>query len=444
LKKIFQFLTPKVKAEETTTTTESTTTTETTSTTLPEESTTTTTTLPSETTTITEPTTTTPVTSSLIFSNFDLGKDFFNQIIPQNIQLRFSLAGQGQEGDKILISYLYSASAEASADRQWQNLEELNLSQAVSNNTNGGYFLYALPVFENWTDLENLKIRFSVISCGEAQNSCGLVFLDAVWLEVEYQSGEEKEIAFVDPRTNFSSDEEPEFILPLITERDNNTLLDKIRELLFQPQIQIKEAILIGPDNQKITPELILNKENESYKIRIKKPENFQSGKYFFEIQFEWADQIYTAKTEFNWEEIIIFNPVLSPDFSNSATKQDVEENGIRVVIIERGGLMELWYAIPDKDKPDAMNWFFLAGHSQIDNDSPLGLKGKTIFWLDKNEQTIFGYAIDEQSIFGKSVETEGKESYLEFQNKNLGSWRAVFDPINNKFNFLKSLGENQ
>ncbi|MCX6737136.1 MAG: hypothetical protein NTX26_00085, partial [Candidatus Parcubacteria bacterium] len=189
LKKLFQFLTPKVKAEETT------------STTLPEESTTTTT-LPSETTTITEPTTTTipqetttttestttttesttttPVTSSLIFSNFDLGENLFDQIIPQNIQLRFSLAGKGQEGDKLMISYFYHD--------QWQNSGELDLSNEISNNTNGGYFLYALPVFDNPEELQNLKIKFQALGSKTQE-----VYLDSVWLEVEY--GEEgKEI----------------------------------------------------------------------------------------------------------------------------------------------------------------------------------------------------------------------------------------------------------
>jgi len=35
------------------------------------------------------------------------------------------------------------------------------LENEISNNLNGGYFLYALPVFESWEDLNNLKIRFT-------------------------------------------------------------------------------------------------------------------------------------------------------------------------------------------------------------------------------------------------------------------------------------------
>ncbi|MDP2930374.1 MAG: hypothetical protein Q8N56_02075, partial [bacterium] len=120
-----------------------------------------------------------------------------------------------------------------------------------------------------------------------------------------------------------------------------------------------------------------------------------------------------------------------------SAIKQDVQAEGIRAVIIEKGGMLELWYGVLTDD-PNTVNWTFFTGDSSIDYNSPLGLKSHTIFWLDKNKQTIFGYFIDEQSIFGKSMtdESDEEEPYLEFQNGSEGLWRAVFDPINNKFNY--------
>ena len=108
--------------------------------------------------------------SVLVFSDFSVPSEYQENKI-KNVQLRMSLAGRGEVGDKLVIDYFYQGS--------WQGLAEFNLENEISNASNGGYFLYGLPVFESWQDLKNLKVRF--ISLGEGQ-----VFLDAVWLEVEY------------------------------------------------------------------------------------------------------------------------------------------------------------------------------------------------------------------------------------------------------------------
>ena len=131
------------------------------------------------------------------------------------------------------------------------------------------------------------------------------------------------------------------------------------------------------------------------------------------------------------------------PDFETALIKQDVEENGIRVVIIEKGGMLDLWYSLADPIS-NKIIWRQLTGDGSIDNTSPLGVKGGTIFWLDKNKQTIFGYFIEKQSIFGKSIEPNEEEPYLEFQDENFELWRAVFNPVDSKFYFVKSPGENQ
>jgi hypothetical protein len=109
----------------------------------------------------------------LELSNFSIPEVFSNKTI-KNIQLRLSLAGKGEKGDKLIIDYYYQDS--------WQSLVEFDLENEISNALNGGYFLYALPVFENQKDLENLKIRF--IYSG-SQNS--KVFLDSLWLEIDYE-----------------------------------------------------------------------------------------------------------------------------------------------------------------------------------------------------------------------------------------------------------------
>ena len=113
---------------------------------------------------------------SLELSNFSVPEEFKENKI-NNVQLRASLAGKGEVGDKLIIEYYYQDS--------WQSLTSFDLKNEISNALNGGYFLYGLPVFENWRDLGSLKIRFTYFG---RQG----VYLDSVWLEVEY--GGEKQI----------------------------------------------------------------------------------------------------------------------------------------------------------------------------------------------------------------------------------------------------------
>jgi len=308
-----EMTTTTLPSETTTTTTEqpTTTTTESTTTTIIE-STATTTTLPlEETTTTTNPpettTTTEPISflkkifgflipkvnaeeekqalnsASLIFENFSLPEDFdLSQI--QNVQLRFSLAGKGQEGDKLILSYFYQ--------NEWHNLEELDLSQETSNNTNGGYFLYALPIFENWTDLGNLKIRFTYSG---SQNS--KVFLDALWLEIDYEEikKEPPEIIEAEPqpigeRKDFRGNEEPEFEL-------KENFFAKIKSLFKKEQ---REIILIDPAGKENSDRIII----QGNKIKISKLDkgSFRPGLYKLKIK-QGGEEIIQ---EFTWGVLAI------------------------------------------------------------------------------------------------------------------------------------------
>lgn len=125
---------------------------------------------------------------SLIFNDFSVSGVFEKAKI-KTAQLKFSLAGKGMAGDKLIIDYFYQDS--------WQNLTEFNLEGEISNALNNGYFLYDLPVFsaqggpasggENWDELANLKIRFQI-----AGSVLQEVYLDALWLEVDYEKIEEE------------------------------------------------------------------------------------------------------------------------------------------------------------------------------------------------------------------------------------------------------------
>jgi len=139
------------------------------------------------------------------------------------------------------------------------------------------------------------------------------------------------------------------------------------------------------------------------------------------------------AEEEEEKEEVI--NLALSPNFEYGQIRQDVEEDGIRVIIIENGGMSELWYYASSSD-PDSNGWTFFFGNSSLDDFSPLGIKDKTFFWLDSCRQGIYGFSIPEQSLFGNPISPDGK-FYLEFQGKNQEKWQATLSE-ENEFKFIQ------
>ena len=76
------------------------------------------------------------------------------------VQLKLSLAGKGsagppagEAGERLIIDYFYQ--------NVWHNLAKFDLESEISNSLNGGYFVYGLPIFENWDDLNDLRIGFT-------------------------------------------------------------------------------------------------------------------------------------------------------------------------------------------------------------------------------------------------------------------------------------------
>ncbi len=213
--------------------------------------------------------------AAIIFDDFSLPEDFdLNEI--QNIQLRFSLAGKGEEGDELKISYFY--------DNKWQNFGELDLYSEISNNTNGGYFLYALPIFENPEDLQNLKIKFQILG-SESQE----VYLDSVWLEIDYEEIIQEVVMTKKTRHDWKIDEEPEFNLPEV----DNTFLSRLKSLMIKEDIDVslftpdgketKDGIIIQGNIIKITKFGKFSFKPGLYKLKIKK------GKEEIIQEFTWG-----------------------------------------------------------------------------------------------------------------------------------------------------------
>lgn len=192
----------------------------------------------------------------LELSNFSVSDDL-KQTKINNVQLRLSLAGYGQSPtDKLIIEY--------NANGLWQNGGEITFDHEFSNATNGGYWLYAMPIFQKWENLENLKIRFIYQGGQNQDDTQSVLYLDSTWLEVEYQSPQEiKEIRIQDL---------PEKIIPEIEKvklelqkLKNGPLAGIISFLIEERPLKSKKFL----DWQGKKPQIKNDQEAENEKIDI-------------------------------------------------------------------------------------------------------------------------------------------------------------------------------
>ena len=116
------------------------------------------------------------------FSDFALADEMRVGTI-ENAQLRFSLGAKNYNPNEgayktLKIEYFH--------DGVWAEAGEISLAHDISNAANGGYFLYALPIFSSWDELENFQIRFSYVDAEGVATSD--VYLESMWLEIASRS----------------------------------------------------------------------------------------------------------------------------------------------------------------------------------------------------------------------------------------------------------------
>ncbi|QQR65048.1 hypothetical protein IPH92_00500 [Candidatus Kaiserbacteria bacterium] len=132
------------------------------------------------------------------------------------------------------------------------------------------------------------------------------------------------------------------------------------------------------------------------------------------------------------------------PNFDVGAIKADVQSENIRAVVLERGGVFEFWYSVTDPQS-GAVFWNKILGGGAVDENAPIGIKKRTIFWLDRNQQTLFGFAVDEESIFATPFQDdqESKVFLLPFTDENGKPWEALFNSSENVLEFSKVKSES-
>ena len=187
------------------------------------------------------------------------------------------------------------------------------------NRENWNNLVLEIPNFKT-SDLQNLQISFQSLPIVDQDRE---IYLDGVVLEIEYETPlqspeptseitpeikQEKELTFFNHATEFDINNEPELFLakPL-----SGSWMEKV-EMFFQESTQVQEARLIFQDEQEIPVHLVFQEEDDSYRIRIRKPDNLMEGQYTFQIKLVKYNDIYKASTVFIWKTIHIPRKILS------------------------------------------------------------------------------------------------------------------------------------
>ncbi len=273
------------------------------------------------------------IQQSVVFSDFSVPFDYKDREI-NSLDLYLSLAARSELTDDNL-------SFEYSLGEIWEQISVLELNQEYSNAINGGYFNFQLPETVDWEKIENFKIRISYNNNDpelspetDTQILDFFVFLDALWLEIEYDdAGEEQEnseseyipeyeenfivqeeedgdsgeysVNLLNTKTNFKVSENPELNFHY---KKNKNLLNKIISGIASPFSDEYDHIKISADLRDVKgnktglkPEVRYIGEGE---FLIKIPENireFRPGKYYFEIEIEDKGEIYQISQDFSW-----------------------------------------------------------------------------------------------------------------------------------------------
>lgn len=262
----------------------------------------------------------------IIFKNFGIPEDFESENIT-NVQLRLSLAARsGNIKDKVRFSY--------GLGEDWQEASVLGLDQDLANETNGGYFLFALPAFKSSAEFDKLEIKVNFEE--DLTNALGLaadqteIFIDAVWLEVDYAAPAQEEIiAALEPEAQaeeaeidqlkdgesslelisrekiFRSSELPDF--NFIYKRKKGFFGDLFSLILGAiwdqyEDIEIAASVIEAggrPSRLGVNLDYI---EDGEFHLRFKdSPKHFRPGRYSLEIRVKDGDRIHTQTQDFSW-----------------------------------------------------------------------------------------------------------------------------------------------
>ncbi len=259
------------------------------------------------------------VLNSLILSGFNLPSDISKKPVT-NVSLNSSLAFFSEyQGDKLLFEYSLDGTS-------WSLISEISGNKKIANINEENYFSFSMPLEKEISNLADLKIRISYINDDFSEDDTRVVklFLDATWIELDYEEIEEEEIlpenlvgAEEDLETErilgiskaksfFSRDELPNFSFNF--KRTEKSLGSRLRSEIsgiFVDQYKDIEIEAFLKDSQKESFEIEANiryLKNGNFEIDIDDDiREFKPGKYSLEVYVKDGQYLSSYIQDFSW-----------------------------------------------------------------------------------------------------------------------------------------------
>ncbi|PJA07750.1 hypothetical protein COX69_03880, partial [Candidatus Falkowbacteria bacterium CG_4_10_14_0_2_um_filter_48_10] len=322
---------------------------------------------------------TVPNPSALVFSDFGLPlAPEENQI--GNIDLLLSLgATSDYPSDRLLLEY--------NNNGVWQEFGQLAIKGNISNAAAGDYFRFNLPVAADWENVQKLAVRLSYQNDdyvpGAGQPAA--VFLDALWLEINYAapelaeeeksdeeagkeddgldetalfrydetaSREKGELELLTPATDFQIKDAPEFNFRFRKKRNllqsvGAGLLSLFRDEYAGLSVSVH---LLRAGEEVAFSEPIRGQYDEDGRFSVRLPDlknHLPAGRYTLKILLENSGEAYSYSQDFNWGVLALnFNKtVYHPDEEAFLQMAVLDDLGKTLCLAEA---LELTITAPD------------------------------------------------------------------------------------------------
>ncbi len=278
------------------------------------------------------------LTPSIIFSDFSLPVQYAEDgLSDMSLVLSFG-ARSGNAGDRIIIA------AGINGDWEEAGAIELDDSGQAANNGHGDYFRFSLPAPIKAGDIDDLKIKATYsrrADSGASDIKPVAIYLDAIWLEVNYQdaaltdalldtdegevlgveetapepvtaSSENGAISLLSARTDFQNSEIPEFNFRY--ERVKTGFLNKLwsgmLDLFSDEYKNLRiTAKFKGREQAGGFPGFAVRYDQDGeFTVRLPAAlRQFQPGRHQVEITVVDNDNLITAVQDFRWG-VLAFN----------------------------------------------------------------------------------------------------------------------------------------
>lgn len=230
----------------------------------------------------------------------------------KNPHLALSFANEEIPGHEIVISYDDNAT--------WKKIVTLKLDVARSNKSNNGYFYYSLPFNITPESLSSTQIRLTHIGPREL-NKKELVFVDAMWIEAEYEPTDAATTQTVNSNVHLVSQkkdfllgddldfqftyQKPQNLLDTLTSMFTNLLSDTA-QAAANYSVQVAIADTEGIIQSDLEPSVSYEPDG-TFAVQLKKEKRvLRPGKYRLQVTVYTEDGTETYDQLFTWGVLAI------------------------------------------------------------------------------------------------------------------------------------------